>query len=314
MINFHFENIINFVETFKTELDCYKYLEQIRWSKGIVCPHCNSTIKFWRLKDQKTLKCSCCKKRFNVKFGTIFEETRLSLRKWFIAIFLLTSHSKGISSVQLAKDLKVTQKTAWFLAHRIRHATENFRATKKKKFDNPVEADETYVGGLNKNKHKDKKIKGSQGRNTKSKSAVLGILQRKTEDTNAQVLAYTVNSVNSHCLKNEIEGHVKHGTKVYTDEWKGYNKLKIFYKHEKIKHSLGQYVHNDIHTNTIEGFWSLFKRMFIGTYHSMKQKHLNKYLNALAFRYNNIGLNSNNLFSLFLSKCHGNLSYRELTK
>jgi transposase-like protein len=281
-----------------------------------VCPVCGAThetARFWRLKDKKTLKCSNCNKRFNVKIGTVFEETRLSLRKWFIAIFLLTSHTKGISSVQLAKDLKVTQKTAWFLAHRIRRATENFMATNESKFTHAVEADETYVGGLNKNKHKDKKIKGAQGRNTLDKLVAFGIMQRKTEDSDAKVIAYNVESVDSNTLQNEITKNVDSNATVYTDEWKGYSKLKYAYKHEYIKHSLGEYVNNEIHTNTIEGFWSLFKRMFVGTYHSMSKKHLNKYLNELSFRYNHMKSSSNDIFKMFVSKCTGRLSYKGLT-
>lgn len=312
-MNFKFDSIIQLTEAFKTEFDCYKYLENLRWSNGIICPICGATHEnatFWKLKNKITYKCSKCRERFNVKVGTIFEETRLSLRKWFMAIFLLTNHSKGISSVQLSKDLHVTQKTAWFLAHRIRRITENFRIDKK--FDNPVEADETYVGGKNKNRHKDKKVPGTQGRSLEDKTPVLGIIQRKTEDSKALVLAYKIDSVSKNTLNNQIENNVEVGTKIYTDEWDGYSNLKYKFKHQFIQHSKGQYVNKNIHTNTIEGFWSIFKRMFIGIYHYMSAKHINKYLNTLAFRYNNIGLNSNQRFELLLSNCYGRLTYKRL--
>src|SRR5271157_3442271 len=197
MQDFKFNSIIEIVETFKTETDCYKYLENLRWKDGVVCPICGAThetASFWRLKNGITLKCSKCKERFNVKVGTMFEETRMSLRKWFMAIFLLTSHSKGISSMQLAKDLKITQKSAWFLAHRIRQVTENF-IENENKFDLPTEIDESYIGGKNKNKHNDKKIEGVQGRNTEDKTAVLGFMQRKTKISPAKVIAYKVENV-----------------------------------------------------------------------------------------------------------------------
>lgn len=311
MFNFRFNSILQLVETFKTELDCYKYLENIKWKDGVVCPHCGNTHKIWKLKDHKTYKCSTCLKKFNVKTNTIFEETRLSLRKWFMAIFLLTTHSKGISSIQLSKDLKITQKTAWFLAHRIRYATENFIETESK-FNQPVEIDETYIGGKNKNKHKDKKIVGTQGRNVDEKTAVLGFMQRKTETSPAKVRAYKINNVSSRVLMNEVKNNVEKGNEVFTDEWLGYNNLGFHFKHQFIKHSKGQYVNGNIHTNTIEGYWSLFKRMFIGIYHLMSEKHINRYLNTLAFRYNNMELNSNEKFELLLSKCYGRLSYKGL--
>lgn len=316
MLNFEFSNIIEIVETFKTELDCYKYLESLRWGNNIVCPFCGSaeeTTHFWRLKDNKTLKCSHCKMRFTAKTGTIFEETRLSLRKWFMAIFLLSSHSKGISSVQLSKDLKITQKTAWFLAHRIRHVTENF-AENKEKFDKPLETDETYCGGKNKNKHQNKKVKGTQGRNTQDKTCILGFLQRKTETSSAKVLAYKIPNASGKILNNEVLNHVKEGNEIFTDEWKGYKKLHFKFKHEFICHSKKEWTRGKVHTNSIENYWSIFKRIYIGIYHHMSEKHLNRYLNTLAFRYNNMDLNSNEKFKKLLSKCQGNLSYKGLIK
>lgn len=318
MLDFNFDSIIELVETFPTEPHCYRYLESIVWKDGIHCPHCGNKHKFWILKDQKTYKCSICRKRFNVKYGTFFEETRLSLKKWFIAIFLLITHSKGISSVQLAKDLKITQKTAWFVAHRIRYATQNFRLDTDK-LNNTVEVDETYIGGKESNKHKSKKVKGTQGRSLKTKTAVFGAVQRaiKDEDGNkitpAKVIAYKVDSVNSDSLDREVLDNIEKGCNIMSDEWQGYKGLKYNFRHEFIQHNKGEYVNGEVHTNTIEGYWSLFKRMFIGIYHVISKDHINKYLDALTFRYNNIGENAKSLFDTFLSKSYGRLSYEMLT-
>jgi transposase-like protein len=317
MLNFNFDSILSLVEAFPTEIHCYQYLESILWKDGVTCPHCGNKHKFWRLKDGKALKCSKCRKRFNVKAGTFFEETRLSLKKWFIAIFLLTVHSKGISSVQLSKDLRITQKTAWFVAHRIRSAMSNFRTSEK--FDSTVEVDETYVGGKEKNKHKNKKTKGTQGRSLATKTAVIGILQRSEKDidgnkiSKANVITYKIDDVGSKSLELEVLKNVKPGTQVMSDEWGGYKDLNCHYKHEFIQHNKNEYVKGNIHTNTLEGFWSLFKRMYIGIYHMMSEQHINRYLNALAFRYNHMSDKNSDRFNLVIANCKGRLSHNILT-
>jgi len=285
-----FESILQLIEAFPTELSCYIYLESLLWYDGIVCPHCGSTHKFWRLKDQRMLKCSVCKMRFTVKTGTVFEETRLSLRKWFVAIFLISVHSKGISSVQLSKDLRITQKTAWFLNHRIRFIMNSFNEGEK--LTGIIEVDEHYAGGVEKNKHTDKKTPNNQGRSTKTKTAVFGMVERAEKDEsgnkikNAKVIAYKVDNVKTKTLTNEIENNVEAGAKVMSDEYQSYRKLGYTFKHQYIRHNSAEYVRGNVHTNTIEGFWGLFKRMFIGIYHLMSNKHINRYLSALAFRYN----------------------------
>jgi transposase-like protein len=190
---------------------------------------------------------------------------------------LITSHKKGISSIQLSKDVGVTQKTAWFMLQRIRFAvrTKSF----SKPLENTVEVDETYIGGKNKNRHSNKKVANSQGRSTKSKTAVFGLVER-----NGRVVAMKVNNTSGHTLKPLINAHVTPDTNLMSDEWKAYTGLSKMYNHKFVKHGDGEYVNGDIHTNTIEGFWSLLKRGIIGIYHNVSSKHLDKYLDEFEYR------------------------------
>ena len=172
----HFDSLFDLMDSFPDEQACIDHLRSIRWKDGEFCPHCGSN-KVYNFSDRKTFKCGDCKDRFSIKVGTIFEDTKLPLRKWFMAIWLITNHPKGIASTTLAKDLKVTQKTAWFVLHRLRHAarTPSFNAP----LEGAVETDTTFVGGREKNKHADKKVPGSQG--GANKAVVVGIVEREGE-------------------------------------------------------------------------------------------------------------------------------------
>jgi transposase-like protein len=195
-----------------------------------------------------------------------------------MAIWLITSHKKRQSSLQLAKDIEVTQKTAWFMLQRIRN---NYGIENQHELDNKVEIDETYVGGAEKNKHANKKTKGNQGRSCKTKTPVVGMVER-----GGKLVAKPVESIAAKYLVPEIIKTIKKSASVFTDEYLVYKSIDKLYSHFVIKHKEKEYINGDIYTNTIEGFWSLFKRGIIGIYHSVSKKHLQKYVDEFVFRYN----------------------------
>ena len=242
-------------------------------------------------------KCKDCRKRFTVRQGTMFEGSNLPLKKWFYAIYLFLSHKRGISSCQLARDIDVTQKTAWFMLHRIRHNIKDNDAN----FDDMTQVDETYVGG------KTKRSKGGQGRSTKQKTPVMGLW------SNGKVLARVIKNASAKVLLNVIDGLVKKGSIVITDGWKGYDNVKDNYIHEVVQHSLYEYVNRrGFHTNSIEGFWSHLKRGIIGIYFLVSPKHLQRYCNEFVFRYNTRKESDSDRFNDFLCGFTERLYYGEL--
>ena len=221
-----------------------------------------------------------------------------------MAIWLITCHNKGTPSTQLAKDIGVTQKTAWFMLHRIRKC---FGIENNNDLDNDVELDETYVGGKNENRHRNKKFKQSQGRSFKDKTPVLGMLER-----GGKVNAIIVDNVQSHTLTKEILKKIKRTAKLHTDEWQGYNIVSRLYKHSIVRHNIGQYVDGNVYTNTIEGFWGILKRGIIGVYHQVTRKHLQKYLDEFVFRYNTRNYEESERFNYLLSNAEVRIKYKEL--
>lgn len=298
-----FKNIMDLLEAFPTEQACVEYLIDVRHNGKMNCPNCECE-KVYAFKDGKTFKCAECKKRFSVRLGSIFQDSNIPLKKWFMAIYLITNHKKGISSVQLGKDIGVTQKSAWFMLHRLRHASK----TNSFEFQGTVEADECYVGGTESNKHTKDKFKSE-------KAVVFGLVERESK----KAKSFVVESADKENLLPKIGCNVKAGANVITDSYHAYNNLKNNYKHDVVKHSAGEYVRVDartsvkIHTNTIEGYWGLVKRTINGTYHWVSKKHLQKYLVECDFRYNTKEFEIESArFDCFLQNKASKLSYKKL--
>lgn len=297
-----FKSVRELLKVFSTEKKCENFLKKVRWGKKVVSPY-DETAKVY-VCSRNRYRCAKTKKDFNVKTGTMFENTKIELRTWFLAIYIITSHKKGISSLQLATDLQVTQTTAWFILHRIR---ECFAIDNNSILSNDVEIDETYVGGKNKNRHANKKVKNSQGRSMKDKVAVLGMLER-----NGKLVVRVVEDVQANTLTEEIRKNVIPTANIYTDEWLGYNEIHKYYNHSIVKHSEKEFVNGDAYTNNIECFWGILKRGIIGIYHFTSKKHLQKYLDEFVFRYNTRHYTTAEKFTTLLSNMTVRTKYRDL--
>lgn len=283
----NFNNLLELNDFFKEEKTCYEFLAHQIWEEGKpVCPHCHYTKVYTTKsrsekpskKDIPEYRCASkyCGKKFSVTTGTIFESSKLPLRTWFAAIFLITNHKKGISSLQLASDLAITQKSAWFVLHRIR---EMYRESAPEMLTDVVQVDETFIGGKNKNRHADKKKEGGQGGS--GKAIVLG-----ARGINGKVLTKVVPNTEAATLNPMVEKWVEGGAIMVTDENVSYRALSEKYFHISINHKEGQYATGAFSTNGIENFWSLFKRGIIGIYHQVSPKHLQRYSTEFAYRYN----------------------------
>lgn len=303
-----FKSIADLLKAFPDETACFAHLEQIRWNGTVVSPFdAESKVYVCAYKEGTAprYKCKNSGLYFNVKTGTIFEDTKIPLQKWFMALYILSSHKKGISSHQLAKDIDITQKSAWFVLHRLRYAFDhpNYKAA----MEGTVEADETYIGGAEKNKHADKKTEGTQGRSTKTKKPVFGMVER-----GGNVTAQVVEDTNKKTVQKLIAEQVVAGTIVMTDEYASYKGLDKVYTHEIVQHSAKQFVNGMAHTNTMEGFWSLLKRGIDGIYHHVSFKHLQRYCDEFVLRYNSRKFDTSQRFYFVLANTEGRLTYKAL--
>jgi len=296
----HFKSLPKLLDHFKDNVTCIEFLEQQRWGKTPVCPFCGSKQIY---RTNRGFKCKECTKKFSVTVGTIFENSKIKLTTWFAAVYLCTAHKKGISSLQLSRDLGITQKTAWFMEHRIR---ESLRIKHSPLLKGTVQADETFVGGKNKNRHADKKIEGSQGRSVKDKTPVFGM----TND--GKVNLEVVPNTQAATLKPIIKNLVEKGSIVVTDEWGGYTGLGKNYDHKVIKHNEGEYKKDGYHTNNIEGFWSLLKRGIFGIYHYASPQHLHRYCDEFSYRFNTRDIDDSDRFMASLTRVNGRLTYKQL--
>jgi transposase-like protein len=308
-----FTSLIDFNDFFKTEKNCISYFIKMRWNKKVSCVYssCSKTKnKCYKLKNGKSFKCADCSKTFSYKTGTIFENSNITMKKWFLAIYLFTSHKKGISSIQLGKYLKIRQATAWFVLQRLREVGKDFF---NDVFEGTNEIDEVYLGGKSENKHMKERINLKQ-KNTKQ--TILGIINRDKK----QVKAIKVDSSKAYDLQEQIYNNITEGSNIITDEYKAYTSLGWFsYNHNTINHSQGEYVKKDskeafkIHTNTIEGFWSIVKRTINGTHHWVSKRHIQRYLNEMMLRYNTREEKDTNRFEMLIKKVEGvRLKYKVL--
>lgn len=265
---------VEFMARFGTEEKAREYLESYVWRNGRSCPQCGSVETSEASHKYMPCWCKSCRKYFSVKTGTLMEGSNITYRNWVMAIYLMGISLKDVSSTKLANDLNIQQRSAWFLVHRIRQAWAN---NASELFGQVVEIDEAYLGGLEKNKHKDKRLK--KGRGPVGKEAVVEIKQRKGK----KVKALRVKSTDTQTLHWIVMKNVALGTTVYSDYHRIYLGLKKHgYKHEVVHHSLGEYVRGQAHTNGVESFWALLKREYYGTFHKLSVKHLQAYIDEFS--------------------------------
>lgn len=301
----NFKSLLDLLITLPTKQDCVNYLEAVIWNGQPVSPF-DPVLKVYKCTNNR-YRCKNTNKYFTIKTGTIFRNSKISIQKWLWALYLFSSHKKGISSCQLAKDISITQKSAWFMLHRLR---STFKVSDfKTMLQNIVEADETFIGGKNKNRHWNKKVPHSQGRSWKDKVPILGIIER-----GGSLITQVISNTQQETIEPLIRAKVKKGSDVYTDEWFAYQDLGKWFNHQIVNHRIKQYVNGKVSTNSLEGFWSHLKRGINGTYHWVSKGHLSKYTDEFTLRYNTREYDERERFELVLSSVVGkNLTYQQLT-
>lgn len=270
--------LIEAITFFDNPDNALQYLASKRWPKGVTCPYCEAKQPMF-LATRRIWKCRGCRKQFSVKVGTIFEDSPLPLGKWLAATWLISNCKNGVSSYEIARDLKVTQKSAWFMLHRIREAMQEENGGK---LDGEVEVDETFIGGKARNMHRSKRERVITGTGGKDKTMVLGMVER-----GGMVRTMVVGNRRKHELQRHVREHVKAGSAIFSDELKSYEGLDADYPHAVINHAVAIRRRERSHEYHGENFWSLLKRGLHGTYVSVEPFHLFRYLDEQAFRYNN---------------------------
>jgi len=337
MFNKDFKSLVEVIQEFSTERKCIAHLEELYWNGVPVSPFAEGA-KVYKSKNSKYYLCSVTKKKFTVLSGTMFQGTKISLPIWFCAVYLISSLKKGISSAQLARDLNISQKSAWYLSMRIKNCL-GIENDESSGFDENsiVECDETFVGGKNKNRHKDKKVPMSTGRAFKDKTPVIGVLKRgkyviikrahkqqphltveeKVVISYSQVRTKVASNTKRETIQPFIKKVVEKNAVLISDEWHGYKGLEDQYDHHVVDHGKKQYVDFDnpeIHSNGIESYWGIMKRSYNGIYNWWSRKHMQIYCNEFAWRFNLRGIKNSERFNYLLLNSQVTTTYKELTK
>lgn len=329
---FNFKNLVDLERALGDERSCRDQYEKLRWEDHVVCPHCESdhiyTLKPGKYNNQYKCGNKYCKKKFNCLTGTMFENTKKPLSIWFKAMYLMCSNSKGVSSYDLADKLGMTQCNSWHMTQKIR---ENLEELQPDELSGTVQADETFVGGLNKNRHRDKKVPNSQGRACIDKTPVLGLIEDETAvriqrphklipgQTVTEKVVLSPAKINTTVMKDTskrsiqpiVNKIVQHGSTFVSDEWKGYRGLGRRYHHSLVDHRRKEYVNeHGLTTNRVEGAWKNLKARVRATHHHVSRKHLQKYCNEFSFRYNHRHITAPERFALALR--HSNTRVRNI--